>query len=153
VVVLDSEFRLRYRGRIDDQYRLGGARPTVTRAFLREAIEAVIGGRDVEVKETPVDGCYITSASEKPVSEEVTFHQHIRPLMAKHCQYCHQPGTTAPFSLISYDDVAGNAEMIAEVVAEQRMPPWYASPKHGEFTNNRVMDRRERATITNWVRA
>lgn len=153
VVVLDSEFRLRYRGRIDDQYRLGGARPSATRAYLREAIEAVLAGREVEVTETPVDGCYITPASKKPVTKDLTFHEHVRPLMAKHCQYCHQPGTTAPFSLITYDDVAGNAEMIAEVVAEQRMPPWYASPKHGEFLNDRVLERSDRETIIEWVRA
>ena len=30
VVVLDASGKLRYRGRIDDQYRLGGARPDVT---------------------------------------------------------------------------------------------------------------------------
>src|SRR5690606_16613868 len=96
---------------------------------------------------------YITAASSKPVAKDLTFHEHIRPLMAKHCQYCHQPGTTAPFSLIIYDDVAGNAEMIAEVVAEQRMPPWYASPKHGEFLNERVLDRHDRNAIVEWVRA
>src|SRR5207249_3487972 len=37
VVVLDDDRRLRYRGRIDDQYRLGGTRPTATRNDLREA--------------------------------------------------------------------------------------------------------------------
>src|SRR4029453_16654454 len=27
VVILDSEYKLRYRGRIDNQYRLGGVKP------------------------------------------------------------------------------------------------------------------------------
>jgi thiol-disulfide isomerase/thioredoxin len=60
VVMLDGERRLRYRGRIDDQYRLVGTRAAATRHDLREALEAVLAGRDVAVKETPVDGCLIT---------------------------------------------------------------------------------------------
>src|SRR5262252_893624 len=53
-VVLDRGRRLRYRGRIDDQYRLGGARPAPSRHDLKEALDAVLAGREVAVKETPV---------------------------------------------------------------------------------------------------
>src|SRR5262245_33900579 len=62
VVVLDAERKIRYRGRIDDQYRLGGARPKPTRHDLKEALDAVLAGKEVAVKETPVDGCVITRA-------------------------------------------------------------------------------------------
>lgn len=153
VVVLDARLHLKYRGRIDDQYRLGGARPKATRHYLREAIAAVLAGDDVATAETPVDGCYITGQAKKATDQAITFHADVRPIIAKNCQYCHQNGTTAPFSLISYDDVAGNGEMIAEVVAEQRMPPWYASSKHGEFMNDRTLSRGDRETIVAWVRA
>src|SRR5207253_6648887 len=60
VVVLDGERRLRYRGRIDDRYRLGGTRPAPTRRDLKEALDAVLAGREVTVTETEVDGCPIT---------------------------------------------------------------------------------------------
>ena len=56
VVVLDEQRRLRYRGRIDDQYRLGGTRAAATRHDLQEAIDAVLAVREVAVKQTPVDG-------------------------------------------------------------------------------------------------
>src|SRR4051794_16633292 len=36
VVVLDAGRKVRYRGRIDDQYRVGGARPQPTREDLKE---------------------------------------------------------------------------------------------------------------------
>ena len=61
VVVLDGEHRLRYRGRIDDQYRLAGTRAAPTRHDLKEALDAVLAGRDVAVAETEVDGCPITT--------------------------------------------------------------------------------------------
>ena len=41
--------------------------------------------------------------------------------------------------------------MIAEVVADRRMPPWYASRKH-QFVNERGLTAAERDTIVAWVK-
>lgn len=151
VVVIDGEGVLRYRGRINSQYRLGGVKPNPGRQDLQEAIEDVLAGRDVQVSETPVDGCRITPAVVQSPVEQVTYAEHIDPLMRQYCQECHRPGTTAPFSLLEYDDVDGNAEMIAEVVREQRMPPLYASGQHGTFSNRVEMKPEEIELILSWV--
>jgi thiol-disulfide isomerase/thioredoxin len=151
-VVLDAARRLRYRGRIDDQYRLGGTRAEPTRHDLREALDAVLAGRDVAVKETPVDGCLITLPEPRPPAGPVTFADHVSPLLRKHCQECHRPGTAAPFALVTYKQVAARADAVAEAVADQRMPPWYASPEHGTFTNKRGLSADERDTLLRWVR-
>ena len=42
--------------------------------------------------------------------------------------------------------------MIAEVVREQRMPPWYANPRYGHFQNDRTLTSAERLTILQWIR-
>jgi thiol-disulfide isomerase/thioredoxin len=152
VVVLDAKRRLCYRGRIDDQYRLGGARPTPTRHDLKEALEAVLAGREVAVKETPVDGCLITRAEPSPPKTPITFAEHVAPLLHKHCVECHRPGTAAPFALLTYRQAAARADAIAEVVREQRMPPWYAAPEHKEFVNRRGLSASEREVILQWVR-
>jgi hypothetical protein len=56
VFVLDSARRLRYRGRIDDN----AADPDDVQSFdLRDAIQAVLSGREVAVKETNPIGCSI----------------------------------------------------------------------------------------------
>jgi mono/diheme cytochrome c family protein len=151
VVVLDAKRVLRYRGRIDDQYRVGGTQPAATRADLREAIEAVVAGREVTVSETPVDGCVITRAKTRSPVEKVTYADHVAPLVRKHCVACHRPGAVAPFALTSYDAVASRAEMIAEVVDEQRMPPWYGSTSHDQFANRRSLTPDERAIVGHWV--
>ena len=49
---------------------------------------------------------------------------------------CHHAGTPAPFALTTYDEVKDHAEMVAEVLRDQRMPPWYADPKYGHFLND-----------------
>jgi len=152
VVVLDAERKIRYRGRIDNQYRLGGVKPSVDREDLKEAIEDVLAGRKVRVKETAVDGCAITFPEIRPPDKSLTYASDIAPLINQHCAECHRPGTAAPFTLTSYEKVAAKAGSIAEVVEEQRMPPWFAHPGFGTFINQRSLTPAERDTIVRWAR-
>ncbi len=60
VFVLTPDGRTAYRGRIDDTYTtFGKRRPAPTRHDLREALEAVLGGRKVAVPVTMSIGCQI----------------------------------------------------------------------------------------------
>lgn len=152
VAVIDAERRLRYRGRIDNQIRLGGTKAGAVRHELRDAIEDLLADRPIGVAETPVDGCLITLAAQPKSDAALTYYEHIAPLMTKHCTECHQAETAAPFGLQTYDEVAANAEMIAEVVADRRMPPWYAARQHGAFANSREMPAEDREAIIAWVR-
>jgi hypothetical protein len=152
-VVLDADRRIRYRGRIDDQFRLGGDRPDATQHPLRDAIEDVLAAREVSLPETPVDGCLVPSAS-RPADppKSPTFAEHVAAIVREHCQDCHHTGGSAPFPLVSYRDVAAQAETIAEVVGDRRMPPWYASERHGDFVNRRGLSDAERDAVLRWVR-
>lgn len=152
VAVLDAERRLVYRGRVDDQLRLGGSRPEPSRHDLQEALEDLLNGRPVAVPETPVDGCLVTApVKPDPDAPAPTFHQHIAPILQRRCVSCHRPGTAAPFPLMTYEQVAAQAEMVAEVVRDERMPPWYAHPKHGTFQNDPSLTKDERTTLLRWV--
>jgi thiol-disulfide isomerase/thioredoxin len=152
VVVLDGQRKLRYRGRIDDQYRIGGGRPKPTRHDLKEALDAVLAGKEVAVPRTPVDGCVISRVELAKPAVPVTFADHVAPIVQKHCAVCHRPAAAAPFPLITYEQVAGKAGTIAEVVRDQRMPPWYGAPRHTEFVNRRGLTAKERETILQWVK-
>jgi peroxiredoxin len=152
VVVLDAQRRVRYRGRIDDQVRFGGLRPAPRRHDLREALEEVLAGKQVSVPETPVDGCLISFPSQAPPRRAVTYHEHIAPLLQKHCQECHRPGTAAPFPLLTYRDAAAHADTIAEVVVQGRMPPFFAVSREHRILNDRTLTPHERETFAAWVR-
>jgi thiol-disulfide isomerase/thioredoxin len=152
VVVLDAGKNLRYRGRVDSQFRLSGDKPDAGRDDLKLAIDDVLAGRDVAVAETAVDGCLISVGKPRKPAANVTYAEHIAPLMQKHCQDCHHPGSEAPFALMTYQDAVDHAPMIEEVVLEERMPPWFASREHGQFTNRRGMSIEERNLLQDWVR-
>jgi thiol-disulfide isomerase/thioredoxin len=152
VVVLDAERRICYRGRIDDQFRLGGARKDPTARELKDALAAVLAGKKVEVPETEVDGCPITFAKPRP-PKELTFAEHVAPILQKHCWACHKSGGSAPFALTTYKQAAARADAIAETVLDQRMPPWFASHEFGPFVNRRGLSDEERATVRDWVKS
>src|SRR5262249_420250 len=82
---------------------------------------------------------------------DVTYSKQIARILQNRCVECHHEGQIAPFSLTSYDEVVGWAEMIREVVHERRMPPWLAAPAHGNFKNNPSLDGDEIADIDRWV--
>jgi hypothetical protein len=55
VLVLDSEHRLRYRGAPDSDHQ----DPAQNGAWLREALDAVLDGREPEPGERPARGCSV----------------------------------------------------------------------------------------------
>jgi hypothetical protein len=58
--VVDREYRLAYRGRIDDRFpQFGRERARATRLDLREALDAVLAGRPVAEPRTRAIGCSI----------------------------------------------------------------------------------------------
>lgn len=150
-VVLDAERRIVYRGRIDDQFRLGGTRKEPTARELRDAVEAVLAGKPVPVPETEVDGCAMTFAKPR-APKDVNFAEHVAPILKTHCWECHKPGGSAPFALTTHKQAASRADAILETITEQRMPPWFASHEFGPFVNRRGLSDEERATVADWVK-
>ena len=153
VFVLDRERVVRYRGRVDDQYSVQGRRGQPTRRDLAVALEELLAGRPVHEPVTPASGCLIDREPATAARTPVTFCRDIAPILQQRCQRCHRPGQVAPFPLLSYEDAAGWAETIREVVRERRMPPWSANPRYGRFANDPRLTDRERRLIDDWVEA
>ncbi|MFN3150054.1 redoxin domain-containing protein [Bremerella sp.] len=153
VVLLDQQRTIRYRGRIDDHFLVGNVRDGATRDDLKIAIQEVLAGKKVSVPETDPVGCHIGRILEADETSEVTYSNQIARIFQKRCVECHRESQIAPFALTDYDEVVGWAEMIAEVVEDQRMPPWHADPKYGHFSNDRHLTKEEKETILKWVEA
>ncbi len=152
VLVLDAQRQVRYRGRIDDQYGVGYAREQPRSHDLKQAITELLAGKDVSQPSTTAVGCLIAKLRAPKANAPVTYTEHIAPLLNRRCVECHRPGEIAPFALTEYDEVAGWASTIAEVVSEGRMPPWHANPDHGKFANDRALSSAEKDLIAQWAR-
>ncbi|HWG43713.1 MAG TPA: redoxin domain-containing protein [Gemmataceae bacterium] len=153
VVVLDKEFVLRYRGRIDDRYGVGFRRQKATRNDLIQAIDELLADKKVSVTETEPDGCLLDHASTQPARKDVTYAKDVAPILQQRCQECHRPEQAAPFALMNYNDAVKHARMLKEVTTQRRMPPWHADPRHGKFSNDRRLTSKEIDTLAAWVDA
>ena len=56
------------------------------------------------------------------------------------------------FPLTTFKQASARAESIAEVITDQRMPPWFASHEFGPFVNRRALSDDEKQTLLDWVR-
>jgi mono/diheme cytochrome c family protein len=91
-------------------------------------------------------------AGRGPDSAAPTFSETIAPILYANCVTCHRPGEAAPFSLITYEDVAKRATLIEKVTRSRYMPPWRATPGHGDFADERRLTDDQIATIGRWVK-
>lgn len=151
VVVIDREKKLRYRGRIDDQYRLGGVRREPTSRELKDALDAILAGKPIVKTLSEVDGCPITFPVEK-AAKDVNFAENVAPILQKHCWQCHIPNGSAPFSLTSHHQAASRASAVLETITDQRMPPWFTTHDFGPFINMRGLTDEERNIVRDWIR-
>jgi tetratricopeptide (TPR) repeat protein len=79
-----------------------------------------------------------------------TFASDVAPIIFQHCAGCHRPGESAPFPLLSYDDVRERSKQIAEVTAERVMPPWLPVEGYGRFVGERRLSAEAIAILQRW---
>jgi len=83
----------------------------------------------------------------------VTFTKDVAPVLQKNCQTCHRQGEAAPFSLLSYEQARPWAKAMKEAVRLKKMPPWFADPHYGRFSNDRSLSPKDIETIAAWADA
>jgi hypothetical protein len=82
-----------------------------------------------------------------------TFTRDVAPILQKKCQTCHRAGEAAPFPLLTYEEVRPWASSIKLVVQQKIMPPWFADPAYGHFSNDRALTAKEISTLVAWANA
>jgi hypothetical protein len=103
VFVLHAERRIRYRGRIDDEYGVGVARTKPTRQDLRVAIDELLAGQPVSQPVSEPVGCVISRVRVPQDGSTITYSQQISRISQKNCVEFHREGDIGPFSLTSYE--------------------------------------------------
>ena len=114
---------------------MSGCKPRVRDALLTAVVVLASGG--------------MALAADSPV----TFTKDIAPIFQAKCQSCHQPGSIAPMSLITYQDTRPWARSIRDRVSTRQMPPWHIDPSVGvrKFKNDMSLSQEQIDTIVKWV--
>ena len=97
------------------------------------------------------------TSSNAPVvhAANVTYAKDIAPIFQQNCQQCHQPGSIAPISLLTYEDAKKYSTRIKNKVSARLMPPWHIDKTVGiqAFKNDRSLSDAQIAKIVDWVNA
>ena len=82
-----------------------------------------------------------------------TFSKDVAPIFQAKCVQCHEPGSIAPMSLRTYQDVRPWARSIKARVSSRQMPPWHIDKSVGvqHFKNDISLTDKQIQTIVDWV--
>jgi len=92
-----------------------------------------------------------------PAGAEVTFTKDVAPLLQNHCERCHRPGSIAPMSLITYEQVRPYARAIKQRTGLRDrmgvMPPWMMERDIGiqGFKNDPSLSEEQIQLLAEWV--
>ena len=90
---------------------------------------------------------------------EVTFTRDVAPILQRSCQSCHRPGSVAPMSLVTYEEVRPWARSIKQRTGLRNrmgvMPPWFIEKDVGiqAFKDDISLSEEEIQAIGAWVDA
>ena len=84
-------------------------------------------------------------------AEEITFTEHVAPIIFQNCTSCHRPGEAGPFPLMNYNDVSKRGKLIARVTEERVMPPWHARKGSFKYHGDRRLTEQQINTLGRWV--
>ena len=84
-------------------------------------------------------------------SSSYTFYRDVLPILQNRCQVCHRPGEIGPMPLMTYAQTQPFARAIATDVSQKKMPPWFADPSIGHFSNDPSLTAQEIATLLSWA--
>lgn len=82
-----------------------------------------------------------------------TYYREVAPILQKHCQSCHRAGQIAPLPFETYPQASRYASAIVAAVQAHTMPPWFADPCCGHFSNDPTLTADEIHTLTAWIDA
>jgi len=80
-----------------------------------------------------------------------TFYRDVLPILAEHCQSCHRPGEIARQAFLSYQQTRPWAARIRDAARTKAMPPWFADPCCGHFSNDPSLTAEETSILSAWA--
>jgi len=93
------------------------------------------------------------SATGNSGSHHPTFYKDILPILQEHCQVCHRKGEVAPIPFVTYEQTRPWSTALKQILQSRLMPPWFADPRYGTFSNDPSLTPQQIAVVAAWVDA
>jgi mono/diheme cytochrome c family protein len=82
-----------------------------------------------------------------------TFYRDALPILQQRCQICHRAEGIAPARFETYEQTRPYAAAIASAAQNKSMPPWFADPRIGHFSNDPSLTGEQIAALAAWAAA
>src|SRR5262245_37230517 len=96
---------------------------------------------------------FVEAADDAKPAAAPTYAKDVAPIVQKNCQVCHRPGEAGPFPMLNYRQVRPWAQAMKVAVEAGKMPPWFADPRFGSFSNAISLTPTEKETLAKWADA
>ncbi len=80
-----------------------------------------------------------------------TFYRDVVPILQERCQLCHRAEGIAPMRFETYEQTRPFAAAIAAAAKNRSMPPWFADPVIGHFSNDPSLTTEQIAALVAWA--
>ncbi len=85
------------------------------------------------------------------VDAQITYSEHVAPIIYKNCTKCHRAGEVGPFPLTNYSEASNWSTMIKFVTQNKYMPPWSPDEHYSSLVGEQTLTDVEIQTIADWV--
>ena len=96
---------------------------------------------------------FLRISQETPAKQPVTFYRDVLPILQRSCQSCHRTGGIAPMAFETYKQTRPYAVAIKTAAQQKSMPPWFADPQIGKFSNDPSLSQKQIAALAKWADA
>ena len=80
-----------------------------------------------------------------------TYYRDVLPILQDRCQICHRAEGIAPMRFDTYEQTRSYAAAIAAAAQSRSMPPWFADPHIGHFSNDPSLSAEQIAVLAAWA--
>lgn len=90
---------------------------------------------------------------QEATAEGPTYYRDVLPILEERCEICHRAAGIAPMRFETYEETRPYAAAMAAAAQAKSMPPWFADPNVGKFSNDPSLSPGQIATLAAWAKA
>jgi hypothetical protein len=94
-----------------------------------------------------------SAGQQRTAASAPTFYRNILPILQQRCQICHRAEGIGPMRFETYEQTQPYAAAIAATAQSKSMPPWFADPHIGHFSNDPSLSADQIAVLGAWANA